>query len=162
GLGTRLGQLGDHRMVGHTGTGGGFRNILVRFPDDELTIVILSNSDGGRTSVASVAARIARLMLSAPDESDIELPIPSAEIGEYVGRFASDEGTVETAVTATGIGFRTSATQGLIPLHFVGSNTFAVTPDITVRFTVLDGKATWVQSYVGGLFSDAARKMPWR
>jgi CubicO group peptidase (beta-lactamase class C family) len=40
GFGTRLGNLGGHRVIGHTGNGGGFRNILERFPDDDLTIVV--------------------------------------------------------------------------------------------------------------------------
>ena len=38
GLGTRLGSLDGHRMLGHTGSGGGFRNVFESFPDDHLTL----------------------------------------------------------------------------------------------------------------------------
>src|SRR2546430_4188285 len=57
GLGTRLGKIGGHRMIGHTGTGGGFNNVLLRFPDDDLTVVVLTNADGGKNSALTVAGR---------------------------------------------------------------------------------------------------------
>src|ERR1043165_1751914 len=45
GLGTRLGSLDGHRVLGHYGGEGrgGFRPLLESFPDDHLTIVILMN-----------------------------------------------------------------------------------------------------------------------
>ena len=43
-------------MVGHAGSGPGFSNMVARFPEDDLTIVVLSNSDeasgGGVTKSA--------------------------------------------------------------------------------------------------------------
>jgi CubicO group peptidase (beta-lactamase class C family) len=38
GLGTRLGLLEGHRVLGHTGSGGGFAAALESFPDDHLTV----------------------------------------------------------------------------------------------------------------------------
>jgi len=47
GLGTRLGSLEGHPVLGHTGGGQGFSNVLMRFPDDDLTIVVLKNYAAG-------------------------------------------------------------------------------------------------------------------
>ena len=66
GLGTRLGSLDGHRMLGHTGSGGGFRNVFESFPDDHLTIVILVNmGDAESPSPVAVAAEIARPRLGS-------------------------------------------------------------------------------------------------
>ena len=43
GLGTRLGALAGHRMVGHTGNGGGFKNALLWVPSRKLAVVVLTN-----------------------------------------------------------------------------------------------------------------------
>src|SRR5581483_6804406 len=68
GMGTRLGELQGHRIVGHTGTGGGFNNVLEYYPDDDLTIVVLTNSESGITAL-DIAGRIARAVLSMPPSS---------------------------------------------------------------------------------------------
>src|SRR3954470_19144697 len=60
GLGTRLGSLDGHRVLGHTGSGGGFRNVFESFPDDHLTIVILMNlGDAASPPPVAIAAEIA-------------------------------------------------------------------------------------------------------
>ena len=46
GLGTRLGSFLGHRVVGHTGSGGGFTTVLEDFPDDRLMIAVLINTEG--------------------------------------------------------------------------------------------------------------------
>ncbi len=49
GLGTRLGLLEKHRVLGHTGSGGGFAGALESFPDDHLAVVVLVNTEIGAT-----------------------------------------------------------------------------------------------------------------
>ncbi|MGC4071201.1 MAG: serine hydrolase [Nibricoccus sp.] len=44
GFGWEIGKAGGHRQVKHAGTMIGFRAQLVRFPDDRLTIVVLTNA----------------------------------------------------------------------------------------------------------------------
>src|SRR3954464_8816067 len=60
GLGTRLGSLDGHRVLGHTGNGGGFRSVLESFPDDHLTIAVLINTEDGSPPPVAMAAEIAR------------------------------------------------------------------------------------------------------
>jgi tetratricopeptide (TPR) repeat protein len=45
GFGWELRTWSNRRMVGHAGSGPGFSNMVARFPDDGLTVVVLSNSD---------------------------------------------------------------------------------------------------------------------
>jgi len=160
GFGTRLGNLGGHRIVGHTGNGGGFRNVFERFPDDDLTIVVLTNADGGAVRPAIIATRIARLVLGIPEEPMRDLPLSAADAAPFLGTFESDEGTVTTFPRDGGIGFRPAGADiPLIPLHYQGGKTFAISPDERLRMTTKDGKAEIGALYVGGLFMDASRRV---
>jgi len=80
--------------------------VLEHFPDDDLTIVVLTNTDGGTASPIMIATRIARLMLGLPDETVRDIAIPPSELAGYVGTFDSDEGGVETVASERRLGFR--------------------------------------------------------
>jgi D-alanyl-D-alanine carboxypeptidase len=159
GFGTRLGSLGGHRIVGHTGNGGGFKNILERFPDDDLTIVVLTNADGGAIRPAIIAAKIARLILGIPEEPMRDLPLSAADAAPFLGTFESEEGMVTTLVREGGIAFRPAGTDQVIPLHYQGGASFAIAPDDILRMTMQDGKAVFGAEYVGGLFAGASRRV---
>jgi len=47
GFGWRISQHNGKRMVSHTGETIGFRNAIVRFPDQKLSVVVLTNRDEG-------------------------------------------------------------------------------------------------------------------
>ena len=57
GLGTRMGTFEGHPVVGHTGGGQGFSTVLMRFPDDDLTVVVLKNYAAG-PGASTIAARL--------------------------------------------------------------------------------------------------------
>src|SRR5258707_474520 len=97
GLGTRLGTLEGHRVLGHTGGGGGFAAALESFPDDHLTVVVLVNTGNGATLPLTFAVAIARPMLGLPEKKTLrDLPVPQQELAAMEpGTFNSDEGTVE-------------------------------------------------------------------
>jgi CubicO group peptidase (beta-lactamase class C family) len=159
GFGTRLGSLAGHRVLGHTGNGGGFKNVLERFPDDDLTIVVLTNADGGAMRPGILATRIARLVLGIPAEPMRDLPLSAAEAAPFLGTFESDEGTVTTLPREGGLGFRPGPDGPLIPLYYQGSTTFAIGADEIIRFIVKDRKAELAAHYGGGLFIDASRRV---
>lgn len=52
------------RMIGHAGSGPGFSNMVARFPDDDLTVVVLSNSD--EASGGGTARALAGIYFGAP------------------------------------------------------------------------------------------------
>src|ERR1041385_5539997 len=93
GLGTRLGSLDGHRMLGHTGSGGGHRTVLASFPDDRLTIVILINTEDGSPAPVAVAAEIARAALGLAKKKSalLDLPVPGEELAALTGKYDSVE-----------------------------------------------------------------------
>ena len=62
GFGWRVDVYKGHFRVHHTGSTRGFRNVIQRFPEDKLTIIILTNRDG--ESVALLADELADLYLT--------------------------------------------------------------------------------------------------
>jgi D-alanyl-D-alanine carboxypeptidase len=62
GFGWTLDSLAGHRRVHHGGSLPGFRAIMARYPDDSLTVIVLTNGDGARPE--AIAAGVARVYLS--------------------------------------------------------------------------------------------------
>jgi CubicO group peptidase (beta-lactamase class C family) len=59
GFGWRIGEHSGRRTISHTGETRGFRNALIRFPDERLAVVILTNRNEG--SPNDIALRVADL-----------------------------------------------------------------------------------------------------
>jgi CubicO group peptidase (beta-lactamase class C family) len=153
GLGTRLGRLGGHRMVGHTGNGGGFKAALLLFPDDDLTVVVLTNTDAG--SPLGVAARVARIALHLTDEPRPEEPLAKGAAAAFTGTFESDEGRITFFERDGGLRFQPAGGDPAgRPLSYLGHDTFRPAPGIEGRFLVTNGRASASALYIEGLFMD--------
>jgi CubicO group peptidase (beta-lactamase class C family) len=64
GYGLLLADLKGHPKIGHTGTGGGFHSIIMTYPADQFTIVVLSNLNGRPSPiVGEIEKAIADIML---------------------------------------------------------------------------------------------------
>ena len=61
GFGWRIDDLNGHYRISHTGSTCGFRNVLQRYPEDKLTVIILTNRRN--PDVESLADEIAELFL---------------------------------------------------------------------------------------------------
>lgn len=57
GFGWRIDTFQGHLRYGHTGSSRGFRTVIHRYPDDELTVIILTNRNG--PAVADLAEQLA-------------------------------------------------------------------------------------------------------
>lgn len=157
GLGTRLGSLDGHRVVGHTGGGGGFSSVLETFPDDHLTVVVLINTESG--SALATATSIARAALGLPDKTLRDLPLSKEEQAALPGSFDSDEGTIEQFVLNDRLRFRLPKENGDgIPLLKQAENVYATDKDNEVHYLIRDGRAAWGVLYAGGLMMDAKRR----
>ena len=53
GFGFVIDQQDGHPLWWHNGHGAGFSSIIARYPDDRLTIIILSNDDGAQIGLLS-------------------------------------------------------------------------------------------------------------
>ena len=64
GFGWQLDSLDGHWRVHHGGSLPGFRAEMARFPDDSLSVIVLTNADGANP--AAIARDVARIYLSKP------------------------------------------------------------------------------------------------
>lgn len=81
--GLRTGETFDRRQVNHSGSTQGFSSFMVRFLDDSVTIIVLSNSDeANATRVGRTLAAIyfgARYDLPAPSLHDVLWDVVTAD-----------------------------------------------------------------------------------
>jgi len=159
GLGTRLGSLDGHRVLGHYGgeSRGGFRPLLESFPDDHLTIVILMNmGDAASPSPVAVAPEIARAALGlAKKNTLLDLPVPGAELAALCGKYDSDEGPVEIFAHDGKLHYRIPGSQIEGVLLRQAENVYAIDENTEAHFLVRVGRAEWSMVYIGGLLMDA-------
>jgi CubicO group peptidase (beta-lactamase class C family) len=111
GLGTRLGSLDGHKLIGHTGGGQGFSTVLMRFPDDDLTIVVLKNFNGA-PGAATIGARLARRLIGLPAFTPRRGAPPAAVLAAVAGDWVGDEGA-----------FRLSSAEGRLRAEISGGPT---------------------------------------
>jgi len=157
GLGTRLGSFLGRRVLGHTGSGGGFTTVLEDFPDDRVTITVLVNTEAAGAN--AVAADIARTAFEVSESPLRDLPAPARELAAIAGTFESDEGPVNL----TPCGERLCADLPGVTVErrvhrreapFV----YAIDRDTTVRFIQRRGRVDWAFVYSAGLMMDAKRR----
>jgi CubicO group peptidase (beta-lactamase class C family) len=102
GLALTLNHEDDHRSVGQHGSLLGFSGSMYEFPTDQLTIVVLTNTEGQNAYAISRALSRAILGLpnlppantSRPTPKLTDLPISVAEIGPLTGTFVLKAGEV--------------------------------------------------------------------
>lgn len=70
GYGWQTGQKLGRRKLDHSGSNDGYSSYIIRFPDQRVTVIVLSNSD--RTSAGKAGANLASIVFGAP----YQLPKP--------------------------------------------------------------------------------------
>jgi len=158
GLGTRLGSFFGHRVLGHTGSGGGFTTVLENFPDDRLTIAVLINTtEGGATAVAS---DIARVVLGMPERPVENLPAPKTELTAIAGVFDSDEGSVHLLPCGDRLCFELpDAGARQTPLTRTGPFEYALGRYQVATFGRRNGRVEWAFLHTAGLMTDAKHRV---
>lgn len=83
GFGTRLGFTGRRRKIGHTGGGQGNKAVLARYPDDDVTVVVLLNTerDDAPVTAMDVEERVEQLFFDRRQPA--EHSVPAGVAGEY-------------------------------------------------------------------------------
>jgi D-alanyl-D-alanine carboxypeptidase len=159
GFGTRRGELQGHRIFGHTGSGGGFNNVLEYYSDDDLIIVVLTNSDSAVSALA-IAGRIARSVLNIPPTKVSERPLSEAEIMSFSGKFESAEGIALLFGDQGRIRVKFTESGPSLPLVYLGNGAFAAGPNAISKAYMKNGRAQGAAIYSEGLFMNAAWRAP--
>ncbi len=143
GYGLAVGFLEGHRRVSHVGATLGFSSFMSHYPDDDLRIAVLSNTEGAET--AGIESEIARLLLELGEQSSRDLPLSSEELSVYEGTYdfnlaevvvTSSDGRLVAEISVPGL-------EGRYTLLYQGENNFQVQSDseTVARFQLQGGMA---------------------
>jgi CubicO group peptidase (beta-lactamase class C family) len=141
GMGLAISHLDGHRRVTHVGGTLGFSSQIARYPDDELTVVVLTNTEDAKA--ANIETGIARMMFGLRDNVLHDILLEEEEMAPYTGTYdlgptvvtvMAGDGRLEVDVPLPGL-------EGRYTLLYQGGLTFQAESDseISVTFTVTNG-----------------------
>lgn len=96
GYGLSVGYFEGHHRVGHVGGILGFMGQVSHYADDNLTIVVLTNTEGSKA--AQLESAIARFVLELEDEVIRDLVVPDEQLAKYVGAYDIGPTVVEVGI----------------------------------------------------------------
>jgi D-alanyl-D-alanine carboxypeptidase len=140
GFGWEVGKVGSHRQVKHAGTMLGFRSQLLRFPDDRLTIVVLTNATQATPEKIALGVATRYLPDLKPLQSQrVVAKLPSDILDRYTGRYQLPGDRVLTVARSEGHLTVSMALQGLGKeidplLQGVSMDLALLTPETATRF----------------------------
>jgi len=155
GFGLGLGELEGHRKVAHGGGINGFSTYLSHYPDDGLTVAVLTNAGSGQPGPMEEALARTALGLELP-EPVADLELTPEELARFIGtfdlegpggntlriRFFAEEGRLKAQAEG----------QQVTDLRYQGDGVFVPGFDDSVRFEFEGGadRAETVTLYQGG------------
>ena len=159
GLGTRMGSTAGHRKVGHTGGGQGNRAVLARYPDADLTVVVLLNTERANAIITAtgIEERIARLFFAPEAFSEDVSPEPDSR--RYAGDYRSGSQLVRLAEDA-GVLTVLGGARRIPGARYIGRGAglfvAADDPSVELRFQVRDAQVDGYRRYRNGWFAGVA------
>jgi D-alanyl-D-alanine carboxypeptidase len=157
GYGTRLGITGSHRKLGHTGGGQSNKAVLARYPDDDVTVAVLLNTErsNARVTATDLEERIERLFFGLTETPTEAVSVPAGDLHRFAGQYGDGFRLVRVAAEGGTLklhpGSRRRPDSPLIPR---GGDLFLDEddPSVQFRFQVRDGAARGYGRYHNGWF----------
>ncbi|MGK3996703.1 serine hydrolase domain-containing protein [Sorangium sp. So ce1024] len=158
GQGISISDTQGHVKFGHGGGINGFSAQLNYYPDSDVTIVVLSNTEG--IEVPRVEQRVARRALGLPDEQQLDLPLSPGERATFTGTYRTAEGLVVEIIETEGK-LWVKGPKRSVELAYQGNNTF-VAPGLPLsfKFAVRGDKAEFMDMDQAGMKYRATRRDP--
>jgi hypothetical protein len=159
GLGTRLGDTGGHRKLGHTGGGTSNKAVLAHYPDDGVTIAVLLNTEAyvARVTAMEVEDRVSRLLFGLPAEPAGGPPLDLEQLQRYSGAYGERGRTTRVVVDRA----RQRLTAGgLGPLVHQGGDAFVDEgdPAVMLQFVTSGDRVLGYQRKHAGWFVQFGRR----
>lgn len=133
GYGLGLSELEGHRKVSHGGGINGFSTTLATYPDDDLVVVVLTNTGG--SGPGSLEAQISRLALGLPLEARLDLPTDGLDLARYTGSYSFEQvGLTATLLIRDGQLFIAGEGLGEVRLKYQGGDLFEMVPGQRIEF----------------------------
>jgi D-alanyl-D-alanine carboxypeptidase len=162
GFGLTRDSLEGHVLISHGGGIPGFISANAWFPEDRMSVTVLTNSGSARADY--LMAQVARAALGLPlQRVPTRVTITAAERAQYVGTFSLVLGGAARDFTffeRDGELYGQVAGQPANVLIPAGHDTFGASfdPSLRIIFSVENGKATKMTLKQGGQSFDGARK----
>jgi hypothetical protein len=135
GFGFATAYIEGRRQIMHMGGMRGVAGHLAHYPEDDLTVVVLTNTEGA--PAAAIESRVARLVLELGEQAARDLPLTTAELARYTGSYDIRLATV-TLTARDGRLHASSPDPGIedVSLLYQGDHTFLADgdPQTWVRF----------------------------
>jgi CubicO group peptidase (beta-lactamase class C family) len=156
-FGLGVGALDGHPRVSHGGGINGFNAMLAHYPEEDLDVVVLSNTAGGHSG--QIAELIAKWALGIEIPVVADEPLSAAELVTYSGVYELGPGFELTVSATEGELFAGATGQGTFRLKAQGDHTFIPTfdDDVRVIFCVDGNRATSLVLHQMGNVTEAKR-----
>jgi len=162
-------KLGNRTVIGHGGRNFGFLSYTLYYPDEDVSIIFLSNHD--RTPMASLIKDLSAIVFNEPYSLPQKInrkavPLTAEALGEYTGTYAPVwEKTWTFTVFPEGnrLFYTSAVPHETVELFFDGNDTFFVTPESADSFIFTHdthGKVDGLNMYTLGGVYDKAVKVP--
>jgi len=157
GFGLGVGEFHGRPIVSHGGGINGFNTMMSHYPDDDLDLVVLSNTGGPHAG--QVAETIARWALGIDVVVVKDEPLSAEELSVYEGVYQIRPELELSVLVRDGQLFSRATGQGEFRLRAQGAHWFIPTFDDNVRliFIVEEGRATGLTLHQGGQTIEAPR-----
>jgi D-alanyl-D-alanine carboxypeptidase len=128
-------ELDGHRKACHEGGIDGFVSQIAYYPDDDLTIVVLMNTEGGEAT--RLERQIARALLGLPEPAPVDKPLEAAEAKKWAGEYRLGARTVHVTERDGNLLMKVEGMMPFnLPLLYQGDGFFVLKadPDVMLRF----------------------------
>ncbi len=157
GYGTRLGITGSHHKLGHTGGGQSNKAVLARYPDDDVTVAVLLNTERSqaRVTATDLEERIERLFFGLPETPTESASLPAGDLHRFAGQYGDGVRLVRVAAEGGALkvhpGSRHRPDSPLVPQ---GGDLFLDEddPSVQLHFQIRAGEARGYGRYHNGWF----------
>lgn len=148
GFGLQIGEFEEHARVAHGGGINGFVTAMTHYPDDEVIVVVLTNS--GDAHPGQLNADLSRLALGLPAPEILDLDLTDDELALYAGTY----GTADIRVAIEAREGRLWLEGGGVETRLLsqGEHAFAeeLDPHIRVRFVIREDRVAAIVVSPGG------------
>jgi len=160
GYGLAVGYVDGHHRVSHVGGFLGFMGQIAHYRDDDVTIVVLTNTDGA--AAAQIESEIARLVIDLGERELLDVDLTRDELERFAGRYDVGPTNVDLLVTGGRLyaDVRVPRLAGRYQLLYQGDATFVSETDAEVRVNFefdTEGRVTGFVLRNRGIIMDAVR-----
>jgi CubicO group peptidase (beta-lactamase class C family) len=163
GLGVRRGVLEGHELWGHTGGMDSYWSVLARYPDDDVTIVVLVNTEGADEDALTIAGNVARVVLRLGEPVLADLPVTPKEAAAYAGTYQRSSDRIRIYAEAGHLRRAVEGSErppGTLLCQAQGSFAFTVEyPMDRLVFHVVGDRAVGSSEYYNGIFAEYSNRV---